>query len=115
MREQYIEGKTTLNEVFAILEACEAANLKHLQRIEQLEELCRDMYQDIDKAYHDHMNWYSDPADYTDRMEQLGLLNTKSVHSTNELMVDTFFKEIQSKTPVEKLENLTAACRKQVD
>ena len=50
MREQYIEGKTTLNEVFAILDACEAANLKHLQRIEKLEDLCRDMW---NKAHFD--------------------------------------------------------------
>ena len=65
MRDEYIEGKTTLKEVFAVLDACEAANLKHLERIEQLEELCRDMWK---KAHFDgHLL-------FADRMRELGLI-----------------------------------------
>ena len=107
MREQYIEGKTTLNEVFAILDACEAANLKHLQRIEQLETLCRDMYKLTDWVTPEELE------SIEQRMEQLGLINTNSVH--NELLMDEFFKDCEGKTPVEKLEALTEAFRKQVD
>lgn len=82
MREQYIEGKTTLKEVFAILDACEAANLKHLQRIEQLEELCRDLYFCAEHSKCDYCEHFEPQNDslmscdlmLEDRMTALGLL-----------------------------------------
>ena len=107
MKEEYISGKVSIAEILAILDSCEAANLKHLQRIEQLETLCRDMYKLTDWVTPEELE------SIEQRMEQLGLMNTNSVH--NELLMDEFFKDCEGKTPIEKLEALTDACRKQVD
>ena len=92
-------------ELEQVLDACERANLKHLQRIEQLEELCHDLFIALlyEKGYEGYM---------TTRMEELGLLNEPS---ENEQLLDQHFKDAEGKTPIEQLEALTEACRKQVD
>lgn len=71
MREEYIQGKTTLKEVFAVLDACEAANLKHLERIAKLEELCHEMWWDFE-GY--DCKDVPEIQFYRERMEQLGLI-----------------------------------------
>lgn len=38
------EYEQRIDELTQVLDACEAANLQHLKRIAELEELCRDMY-----------------------------------------------------------------------
>ena len=113
MRDEYIQGKTTLKEVFAILDACEAANLKHLVRIKKLEQLCRDMYYYMEQCEGSKIIPCS--KDYEHDMEVFGLINTNSVHSENEVLLDQHFKDAEGKTPTEQLEALIEACRKQVD
>ena len=57
-------------ELEQVLDACEAANMKHLQRIEELEQLCRDLYCFVDIRM--WRFWQGDNLD--ERMDELGLL-----------------------------------------
>ena len=112
MREEYIEGKTTLKEVFAILDACEAANLKHLQRIEQLEELCQELAGWIAYTTMCGRITKEEYAEIEDKLHDAGL----GVEPTeNEQLLDQHFKDWEGKTPTEQFEALAEACRKQVD
>ena len=86
-----------------VLDACEQNNAQHIRRIMELETLCRDMWLELDIS-----------GDYAPRMKDLGLLEVADP-TENELLMDTFFKDAQGKTPTEQLEALTEACRKQVD
>lgn len=128
MKEEYISGKVSIAEILSILDSCEAANLKHLQRIEQLETLCRVLYRQLAKAQRtgkvevswsllagamDELGLLDEEMSWSlsaDVMEELGLLAEQNDH-----LMDTFFKDADGKTPVEQLEALTEACRKQVD
>lgn len=62
------------NQLQEILDACEAANFKHLARIDQLEQLVKYMY----RCYvlgHDWGAWGAPERQWVEeRMEQLGLL-----------------------------------------
>ena len=88
-----------------VVDACEAANLKHLQHIDKLEDLCRDLWE-----FSNVTGSGGAEKAFKERMEELGLLD-----EPNERLMDTFFKDAQGRTPVEQLEALTEACRKQVD
>lgn len=91
------------------IEQYEKSERALLQRIEQLEELCRDMYEHYKYSIDMHEQGFDR------RMEELGLINTNSVYTENEVLLDQHFKDAQGKTPTEQLEALTEACRKQVD
>ena len=112
MRDEYIQGKTTLKEVFAILDACEAANLKHLERIDKLEELCQELAGWIAYTTMGGKITKEEYAEIESKLHDAGL----GIEPTeNDLLMDTFFKDAEGKTPTEQLEALTEACRKQVD
>ena len=131
------KAKIAAEELRLMFDACEAKNFKLLGqinlledgnmrqanligeqnvRIEKLEELCRDMFSDFDSMAGAIENYPLKTMrnDYSDRMKDLGLLEIIDP-TENELLMDTFFKDAQGKTPIEQLEALTEACRKQVD
>ena len=101
-----------VNQTQQVVDACEAANLKHLQRIEQLEELCQELAGWIAYTTMGGKITKEEYAEIENKLHDAGL---GIEPSENEVLLDQHFKDSEGKTPIEQLEALTAACRKQVD
>lgn len=54
-REHAVEQRKRIEELEQIVDACEAANLKHLQRIDKMESLVKQMWAGIDGVLKDEV------------------------------------------------------------